>query len=639
MSKALSSIKLYSMPTAKPIIDVPEPTKAHFWTAGRMLSWFPKVNGNGFCFLKEDCPDDVVQTLFGSLTDIEHVKLGNFKTSEEVTGTNNAAVGSITKVVNHDDGIDIQCKMDREVVELLGYGPTDFAPSTGLFSSYSQECHFQGVDGKFIVVDKNDPMKILKSLSYVEGCALGYVNKNGFPSVSYLNTEGTWTYTLNEGNPVYYAVKPTSFSGVGHVCNPADTTAITYKLAASLGGLGVNLDNEIPGAMDFSDLNPTPKFYEKHGIKGSDGNYHLPLPPKGHPQAKRYARAVLTRAHQVTKLTPEQVARQVKKARDILGESNKSLSDYAGMDCPAGAYYDMTGYGDMMPNTTDTNVWTDMLATMPDVMTADIDDMDEDDNPKFPDDHYAACYSDEDWGNKVDGDPVIVKHRAFRIKNDKGELDRPKLIAALHALAGSRGAIHKATNLPSMVRQHALAKVHQGLIKTNPTFKETSSMTPQEESELLEKAKQELIKSGEYVALSAHQAIVAEKETLTTKVTALEEKNTLLTASVTEKDAALAEIASKELSSVRYAALEAVLPFTDEEKADAGHADYIKSLASLSEDGFATAKIARENAALKKQLSSINKSLSSHNPGLPRVNLTRDPEPEVIEKPNILGLF
>ena len=52
-------------------------------------------------------------------------------------------------------------------------------------------------------------------------------------------------------------------------------------------------------------------------------SYGFPLPPKDHPNAKKAARAVLSRAHQSKNFDPADVAKQVAKARAILGEPAK----------------------------------------------------------------------------------------------------------------------------------------------------------------------------------------------------------------------------------------------------------------------------------------------------------------------------
>lgn len=76
-------------------------------------------------------------------------------------------------------------------------------------------------------------------------------------------------------------------------------------------------------------LAPDAAFRKKYGIppKGTppaggwaDSDYGFPLPPANHPDAKKYARAVLSRAHQNGTHDPADVAKQVAKARRILGE-------------------------------------------------------------------------------------------------------------------------------------------------------------------------------------------------------------------------------------------------------------------------------------------------------------------------------
>jgi|GEM_PF-978199 len=70
-------------------------------------------------------------------------------------------------------------------------------------------------------------------------------------------------------------------------------------------------------------------FRRKYGIppKGNssapDSEWGFPLPPAGHPDALKFARAVLDRAHQATNFAPADVARQVAKARRIIKGEHK----------------------------------------------------------------------------------------------------------------------------------------------------------------------------------------------------------------------------------------------------------------------------------------------------------------------------
>jgi hypothetical protein len=85
---------------------------------------------------------------------------------------------------------------------------------------------------------------------------------------------------------------------------------------------------------EMGDLNPNAAFKRKYGIpkkaaktkpaeKRADSDYGFPLPPKAHPKAKRYAHAVLARAHQGADFDSNDLAKQVARAHAILG-TNKA---------------------------------------------------------------------------------------------------------------------------------------------------------------------------------------------------------------------------------------------------------------------------------------------------------------------------
>lgn len=618
--KELSTVKTFAAPSTKSKLPLPEPTVDHFFTTGRMLSWFPQVNKNGFCFLKDDVSPELAKTLLNSTVDLEHLKLGYDEKSQHIGGSNNTTCGAVSDVMYHDDGIDITCKMERIVAKALGFDPESFAPG-GYLGSYSQESSYSPYSGKYIVVDKSDPTKILHSFSYADGQALNL-------DLSHVGADGKWHYSLYEGNPTYFAVKPASFSGVGHVVNPADPSGIVYKLAASNNG--VNPGNDQLGDMEFTaSLNPSDKFRTEHGVKGSDGNYHLPLPPKGHPEAKKYARAVLTRAHQVTKLSPDQVEKQVQKAKDILGESAKSTSGYYGMD-PPGNYpgQDMTGlYGDVQPGSgpntqTDMNIWAADLTSNPDILTCNIDkhlkaDPKDAEDKSIPDDHFASCYSDMDYSSDRNG--VLVKNRALRIKNDKGELDRGKLISAYHQLMGTRGDFQKMRDMPRGPKIHAMAMVRQGLKSTQPIKKVISSMNEQE----IEALKAKLVELQETqlksVSKADYEAAVAAKTALEAQIEEYKTQVQTLTASLEVEKAAIKEVNDKALASARYSELEKVLPFEVKAEEVDAHETYKKSLASLSPEQFSIEVLRRQNQVLSKSLASVR-------PGMPLVNPVPSPD-------------
>jgi hypothetical protein len=78
------------------------------------------------------------------------------------------------------------------------------------------------------------------------------------------------------------------------------------------------------------DLSPKAAFKRKYGILSTagkakkaadrvDSDWGFPLPPSGSPNAKRFARAVLSRAHQAKNYDAADVDRQVRRAKAILG--------------------------------------------------------------------------------------------------------------------------------------------------------------------------------------------------------------------------------------------------------------------------------------------------------------------------------
>lgn len=75
-------------------------------------------------------------------------------------------------------------------------------------------------------------------------------------------------------------------------------------------------------------------FRKKHGVPPSGpgphppSSYKLPMPPASHPMAKKFARAVLSRAKKTKGVSPANVAKQVAKANRVLyGKSNPTAKD------------------------------------------------------------------------------------------------------------------------------------------------------------------------------------------------------------------------------------------------------------------------------------------------------------------------
>lgn len=280
--------------------------------------------------------------------------------------------------------------------------------------------------------------------------------------------------------------------------------------------------------------------------------------------------------------------------------------------------------------TSDGNYFMSDFMTHPDLLNAEVDKHayeDDDQDDDVPDDHFAACFMRSDYDNVQDGKPAQSKVRAFRIKNDKGELDRKRLIAAYRAIHGLRGNIEKADRLPFHVRASALALVRHGLKETNKNLQGVNkkvsmlvsgvTLTDAQEAEAIANIEKQLLAAQKVITKGDHDAVVAERDDLKTQITtltaSLTEAKTAITTLQGEKDTLTAKIADGEaekLAASRYAELNEILPFSDADKADAEkHGEFVKGLAKMSADGFDNAKLTRTVAKLTAQ---VNSSAPGH---------------------------
>jgi hypothetical protein len=528
--KALSKIKTIDTTNAKPLLKVPESDGAFFYTAGRLLSYFPEVNQHGMTFFREDC-QPILSKLQGALVNVEHIKPGNGV--DDPMHLVNATIGSIYQYEDHPAGIDIVAKNDRQVVKALGFNEDQFSPGDGLYANFSQESDFIPRDASFIVVDKNDRTKVIDDIPFAQGQEHGISGWSKFN----VRTQKWDNYNVN-GNPVYLRLRPWAFSGAGHVMSPADPTGQVYSYAASQDA-GLKMLSSFMPSMDSDDIEP---------LQSDTGTTSL-VPAPG----PRFG----------------------------------------------GADHAMT------------------LSEHPDLITTSTKDYSsEDDSPAHPADHFAAVYQDAE-GNK---------RKALRIKNDKGELHRGRLVAAYHSLAGMRGNTHVGKKLPQNVAAHAMAVVRQGLELTKPQ-KEISMSTDlnpnitkelEQITQLRDKAQAELDTKGKALsaAESANEALTREftafkdetEKTVASMKQAIADKDTV----IAERDASLAEHAAKALSSERLSKLEALLPYAEDEKAAPEFAEFSKSLASMSEDRFELQVVRRELAREKAVQKPLNgKALAS----------------------------
>ncbi len=535
--KSKSSLVTAEFSPVVPKLTPPESTTSHFYTTGRMIT-YNEPNYNGLVFFREDCSPKL-ETLKHSLADIAHVKAGNGL--PPINGQSNATIGSIFELHEDNEGIDITCKNDRDVVEALGFTEEDFKPIDGLYSSFSQESEFSPASSPVIAVRPGVMHNINPATDIVYEMSPDEARARSLSTSFYDASTGKWNYQTDEdGNTLFIRLRPISFSGVGHVVHPADQNAAIYTSSACVEG-EKTIGELYPRSM--SDTFPS-----------LDDPGYLPPGP------------------------------------DVSG-GDTSMFDSAAAN--------------------------DDFIQHPDLNSASKDYSSIDDNTEGPDDHYAAVYYQSDKADDPTQPHIDLssykKTRAFRIRDKKGELDRPRMISAYHALTGMRGNTALSRSLPPQVAHHALAVIRQGLSQTKP--KETKTVM----SDLSNPGITQDIAALEARATALSQekeTATAAYQTLTKEFSDFKTAQTELVDTIKAENDALktkiAEFEGKALCSARLAALEAVHPFSAEEKADAEKfGEFVKSLASVSEDRMETLLVSRELQKAKSEQSTSEKALSS----------------------------
>lgn len=610
-----------------PKVEVPEANDSFFYTAGRMLS-YGKPTKNGIVFFREDCLP-VVDTLRSALSNIAHVKPGNEGVPDPYR-LGNGSIGSIYSYFEDDDGIDIVCKNDKLAVKTLGFELKDFAPD-GKFSSYSQESEYQFATSPYISIPMDKVRQgifstddIVKTYSYQEGQQLGL-----YPS-SFDSRIQKWNYCKDpEGNVVFVRVRPTSFTGVGHVIHPADDSAEIYRYMASVEGeeliaqaygkqfsgypgmdtpeiVAASLDNYSFGnnyADDFiehSDLRSPAQDLSSIDLNDtfeSDDNNHMRPSTAYDPEAdnmyihaddlkelKAFSRTLSKVADGDKKVYPLDTPERVKAAADYFANP-KTHKKYTASERA--------------------HIQTKIAAAQAK--------------------HKIGAHSNESYSavwttQHPEKQGKFMVNRRFRMVDDNGNLDRSKLVSAYHALSGVRGHTALVNDMPQPVRDHALALVRQGLHLTKPN-KELSmntDLTPALTAEIEElKARAQALSQEKDSALAAKDT---ELTALRQEFSSYKESNETLVTELKDQIAALqtevGTFKSRELSQARLAQLEAVHPFTAEEKTE----DFVKSLSSISEDRLETLLVRRELAKTKAE---GNRAFSSA--GLPAPSLSPTP--------------
>lgn len=623
-----------------PKLTPPAANDAFFYTAGRMLS-YNKPTKNGLVFFREDCMP-VVDTLRSALSNVAHIKPGNDE-APDTYNLKNGVIGSIYDFLEHDEGIDIVCKNDKGLVQGMGFRDADFSPS-GRFASYSQESEYTLADSPFISVPVKKakeeyftPQDIKRTYSFQEAQSMRL-----YPSRFDMRTQ-SWKFCLDpEGNAVFVRLKPSSFTGVGHVIFPADDSADIYRYTASVnqeqvdkvfGGpekanSGLNgLDAGEPNVMDDVMSNPYLTSFQDDYIEH----------PELGDNAVDYSGVDLQDDFEADEDgTPSVI--YIPDADDIWVnledlQGMRSLSKIA-TPYGADAKYADPGYrGDKKRYPLDTpehiaaaaRYWgqaknkAKYSAKERAQISAKIAAAEHKHKiGQHANSAYAAVYTTP----HPEKQGKFMVNRRFKMTDESGMLSRPRLISAYQALTGMRGHTAVSQNMPSMVRDHALALVRQGL-KLTKNNKELSmsnvDLNPHITAELEElRERARTLSQDKDAAIAAKSAELEEvrrefsqyKETQENLIKELKD-------SIAEKETALSEYKSRELSQARLSALEAVHPFSEAEKSDEKFPEFVKSLSSVSDDRMETLLVRRE---LEKTKAERTRSLSQVAPTNPKVS-------------------
>lgn len=510
---------MFSAALPTPKITPPPMDDTHFYKAGRFLSYFPQVNENGVAFEREKV-QPILSRIIATTFDIQHIKPGY--DVPDPKGFKNTTCGAILSYHEDEEGIDAVVKIEREVAKVLGITPEDIS-AAGEYGKFSQECEQNPMESEWIIVDKDDPTKILSRVGYLEGMAKGYRR-------SMVGKDGQWHYYTVNGNPVYISPSPLGFVGVGAVETPADPSALIYSSRM--------LSSFYPGM----DADQTPP--------------------------------------------------------DFTATEKEDLSE-------------------VTPITTDQNAWASDFMTNPDLMMPSSVDFgnDNDEDDKLPNDLFAAVW-EEPHPEKGLGE--IVSKRALRVKDNDGDFDRDRLIAAYHALMGFRGNTLRVSRIPKTARLHAMAYIRQGLNATNKTKEKSNLMADLRPEDLAAlQAKYDEIKGRENAKEIEIASLTEKVNELTAKIDNLSTgHSTELSArdeKITTLEATIKEYKDKELASSRLAELEAIHPFSDEERAE-----IVKELASVSDDRFENMKLRRELAKRDHTQTEKERALASRIAESPR---------------------
>lgn len=182
-----------------------EANEDYFFIAYRLLSWFPVINVWGKTYYPEDIDPDVLATLTGSEVNIFHDA--------------SKIIGIVVDSAVTQDGLDVLIRLKRDAVKAQNLTVEDIV---GLVNKCSLELRKEPELCSYLVL--NDDLSVDRTIPAVAGFRSG---------MRPTTTNDPVPFYFRGNKRVVERVKPTRFTGVGLLNNPADKTALGYGIVAS----------------------------------------------------------------------------------------------------------------------------------------------------------------------------------------------------------------------------------------------------------------------------------------------------------------------------------------------------------------------------------------------------------------------
>jgi hypothetical protein len=182
-----------------------EANEDYVFLAYRLLSWFPVINVHGKTYFPDDIESDVLNTLVGSEVNLFHDP--------------SKIIGVVADAKTTQDGLDVLIRLKRSAVESQNIELNDIV---NLLNKCSLELRKVPEQSDYLVL--NDDLSVDRTIPSLMGQRSGMKPTSPNDPVPFL---------YRGQQRVVERVKPSRFTGVGLLNNPADTTALGYGIVAS----------------------------------------------------------------------------------------------------------------------------------------------------------------------------------------------------------------------------------------------------------------------------------------------------------------------------------------------------------------------------------------------------------------------